>query len=209
MHNAIDIMAPARRARGGGGGRHHPPACGRAGWAASPLYQFGADGRTLYYYAHLQRYAAGIREGMPVRRGEVIAYVGDTGNAGPGNYHLHFSVGRLTNMERWWESENVNPFPLLAGEYAQRAVRGRPRPLTRVGWRLGALSGCECDGWRRTGGTSRMPEILGRQAAVGEGTASRFFEQAGIVASGGEGGRCRSSTRSRSVKPAPGETAMS
>jgi murein DD-endopeptidase MepM/ murein hydrolase activator NlpD len=126
VHNAIDIMAPAgapvvaaadgtiRRLRTGGLG-------------GITIYQVGADGVTLYYYAHLQRYAAGIRDGLPVQRGQVIAYVGDTGNAGPGNYHLHFSVGRLTDPERWWESENVNPYPLLAGEYARRAASSRDR----------------------------------------------------------------------------------
>jgi murein DD-endopeptidase MepM/ murein hydrolase activator NlpD len=123
VHNAIDIMAPAGApVVAAADGTIHRMRTG--GLGGITLYQIGADGRTLYYYAHLQRYAAGIREGMTVRRGEVIAYVGDTGNAGPGNYHLHFSVGRLTNMERWWESENVNPFPLLAGEYAQRASAG-------------------------------------------------------------------------------------
>lgn len=127
VHNAIDIMAPGgapvvaaadgtiRRLRTGGLG-------------GITLYQVGADGVTLYYYAHLQRYAAGVREGMPVRRGEIIAYVGDTGNAGPGNYHLHFSVGRLTNPERWWDSQNVNPYPLLMGDYGRPgALGGRDR----------------------------------------------------------------------------------
>ena len=123
MHNAIDIMAPAgapvvaaadgtiRRLRTGGMG-------------GITIYQVGSDGVTLYYYAHLQRYAAGIREGLPVQAGQVIAYVGDTGNAGTGNYHLHFSVGRLTDPARWWESENVNPYPLLAGERARYGAAG-------------------------------------------------------------------------------------
>lgn len=130
VHNAIDIMAPAgapvvaaadgviRRLRTGGLG-------------GVTIYQVGADGRTLYYYAHLQRYAAGVREGMTVQRGEVIAYVGDTGNAGPGNYHLHFSVGRLNDPERWWDSENVNPYPLLAGEYARYGAVGGGRERDR------------------------------------------------------------------------------
>jgi murein DD-endopeptidase MepM/ murein hydrolase activator NlpD len=123
VHNAIDIMAPAGSpVVAAADGTIHRLRTG--GLGGITLYQLGADGRTLYYYAHLQRYAAGVREGMPVRAGEVIAYVGDTGNAGPGNYHLHFSVGRLTNMERWWESENVNPFPLLAGEYAYASRSG-------------------------------------------------------------------------------------
>jgi murein DD-endopeptidase MepM/ murein hydrolase activator NlpD len=119
VHHAIDIMAPGGtpvvaaadgtilKLRSGGNG-------------GITIYQLDPDGRTLYYYAHLQRYAAGIREGLPVWRGQVIAYVGDTGNAGAGNHHLHFSVGVLTNPRRWWESENVNPYPLLAGEVARR-----------------------------------------------------------------------------------------
>jgi len=118
VHHAIDIMAPGGspvvaatdgtilKLRAGGNG-------------GITIYQLGTDGRTLYYYAHLQRYAAGMREGLPIERGQVIAYVGDTGNAGAGNYHLHFSVGRLADPRRWWESENVNPYPLLAGDYAR------------------------------------------------------------------------------------------
>src|SRR4051794_7688539 len=121
VHHAIDIMAPGgtpvlaatdgtilKLRTGGNGG--------------ITIYQLGPDGRTLYYYAHLQRYAAGMREGLPIERGQVIAYVGDTGNAGAGNYHLHFSVGRLTDPRRWWESENTNPYPLLAGDYARDHV---------------------------------------------------------------------------------------
>lgn len=126
VHHAIDIMAPGgtpvlaaaegtilKLRTGGNGG--------------ITIYQIAPDGRTLYYYAHLQRYAAGIREGMPVQRGEVIAYVGDTGNAGTGNYHLHFSVGRLADPRRWWESENTNPYPLLAGDYARGRVASGDR----------------------------------------------------------------------------------
>jgi peptidoglycan LD-endopeptidase LytH len=126
VHNAIDIMAPAGTpVVAAADGTIHRLRTG--GLGGITVYQVGADGRTLYYYAHLQRYAAGIREGLPVQRGQVIAYVGDTGNAGAGNYHLHFSVGRLTNPERWWDSENVNPYPLLAGEHARRASTTRDR----------------------------------------------------------------------------------
>lgn len=126
VHNAIDIMAPAGApVVAAADGIIHRLRTG--GLGGITLYQIGADGTTLYYYAHLQRYAAGIREGMTVRRGEVIAYVGDTGNAGPGNYHLHFSVGRLRSLERWWDSENVNPYPLLAGEMARYGTLGGRR----------------------------------------------------------------------------------
>lgn len=117
-HHAIDIMAPAGSpVVAAADGTVHRLRTG--GLGGITIYQFGEDGRTLYYYAHLQRYAAGIREGQRIRRGEIIAYVGDTGNAGPGNYHLHFSVGRLSNPARYWESENVNPYPLLAGSAAR------------------------------------------------------------------------------------------
>jgi peptidoglycan LD-endopeptidase LytH len=126
VHNAIDIMAPeGSPVIAAAGGTIHRLRTG--GLGGITIYQFGEDGRTLYYYAHLKGYAAGIREGLPVRRGQVIAYVGDTGNAGRGNFHLHFSVGRLTDPARWWESQNVNPYPLLVGEYARRADAARDR----------------------------------------------------------------------------------
>src|SRR3954468_7633011 len=121
VHHAIDIMAP-------GGSPVVAAADGTilklrtGGNGGITIYQLDTDGRTLFYYAHLQRYAAGMREGLPVERGQVIAYVGDTGNAGAGNYHLHFSVGRLTDPHRWWESENTNPYPLLAGDYARDRI---------------------------------------------------------------------------------------
>jgi murein DD-endopeptidase MepM/ murein hydrolase activator NlpD len=126
VHNAIDIMAPGGTpVLAAADGTIHRLRTGGLGGVT--LYQFGTDGRTMYYYAHLQRYAAGIRDGTPVRRGQVIAYVGDTGNAGSGNYHLHFSVGRLPDPQRYWDSENVNPYPLLAGEYARSAPSARDR----------------------------------------------------------------------------------
>lgn len=126
VHNAIDIMAPAGTpVLAAADGVIHRLRTG--GMGGVTIYQIGADGRTMYYYAHLQRYAAGIRDGLSVRRGQVIAYVGDTGNAGPGNYHLHFSVGYLRDTQRYWDSDNVNPYPLLAGEYARRTASTRDR----------------------------------------------------------------------------------
>lgn len=79
------------------------------------LYLLGTDGRTRYYYAHLERYAGGLREGGSVKAGEVVGYVGDSGNAAPGDYHLHFSVAVLRDARRWWEGINLNPYPLLRG----------------------------------------------------------------------------------------------
>lgn len=79
------------------------------------LYQRSADGGWMFYYAHLRGYAPGIAEGRRVRAGETIAYVGDTGNAGTGNYHLHFGVAMMAPGERWWQGTPVDPYPLLAG----------------------------------------------------------------------------------------------
>lgn len=84
------------------------------------LYVRSGDGRWSYYYAHLAAYAADVREGVRVRAGQHIGFVGDTGNAGPGNYHLHFGVARMAPGERWWAGAPVNPYPLLVGKGAAR-----------------------------------------------------------------------------------------
>ena len=77
------------------------------------IYQLSPDKKLVFYYAHLQRYADGIHEGKYARQGEVIGYVGDTGNAGVGNYHLHFSIATITDPKRHWDGTNINPYPLL------------------------------------------------------------------------------------------------
>jgi murein DD-endopeptidase MepM/ murein hydrolase activator NlpD len=80
------------------------------------LYQSDNSGNYVYFYGHLTRYADGISEGKTVRRGELIAYVGDTGNAGAGNCHLHFGISRVTEAGRWSGGEAINPYPLLIGQ---------------------------------------------------------------------------------------------
>lgn len=77
------------------------------------LYQLDPSGRYVYYYAHLMRYEDGVAEGKQLRRGEVIAYVGDTGNAGAGNYHLHFAISRIAAPGKWSGGDPINPYPLL------------------------------------------------------------------------------------------------
>lgn len=77
------------------------------------IYQLSANQEMIFYYAHLSHYAEGLAEGNVVKQGEVIAYVGDTGNAGAGNYHLHFSIALVTDPKRYWEGTNINPYPLL------------------------------------------------------------------------------------------------
>ena len=90
-HDAIDIMA----------------ARGRAVLAA-------ADGRRIYYYAHLDAYAPGLAEGQKVWRAQKIATVGSTGNADPAAPHLHFAVHEMAPGEPWYGGRAINPYPLLA-----------------------------------------------------------------------------------------------
>ena len=77
------------------------------------IYQLSDDQKFIYYYAHLERYADGLYEGGFVIQGQTIAYVGDTGNAGAGNFHLHFSIAMTSDPKRWWDGVNINPYPLL------------------------------------------------------------------------------------------------
>ena len=111
-HDAIDIAAPAGT----------PVVAASEGEivklfqsdkGGTTIYQLSPDKKLVFYYAHLQRYADGIHEGKYLRQGEVIAYVGDTGNAGAGNYHLHFSIATITDPKRHWDGTNINPYPLL------------------------------------------------------------------------------------------------
>jgi len=78
------------------------------------VYEFDRDGIYSYYYAHLDAYAEGLREGQELKKGDRIGYVGTTGNAPPGTPHLHFTVFKLTPGKRWWEGTPINPFPLWA-----------------------------------------------------------------------------------------------
>lgn len=112
VHDAIDIPAPAGT-----------PVVAAADGEIIKLFQSERGGTTIYqlspnkklvfYYAHLQRYADGLVPGKFVRQGEVIGYVGDTGNPGAGNFHLHFSISVIPDPKRYWEGTNINPYPLL------------------------------------------------------------------------------------------------
>jgi murein DD-endopeptidase MepM/ murein hydrolase activator NlpD len=77
------------------------------------IYQFDPSERFCYYYAHLERYADGLREGDVVKKGQVVGYVGISGNAPKNTPHLHFAVFRLTAAKRWWEGTPIDPYDLL------------------------------------------------------------------------------------------------
>lgn len=80
------------------------------GWT---VYQFDPTERLAYYYAHLDRYAPGLAEGQEVKRGEVLGYVGSSGNANPAGPHLHFAIFVLGPEKRWWKGTAINPYPFL------------------------------------------------------------------------------------------------
>ncbi|WP_339347091.1 M23 family metallopeptidase [uncultured Sphingomonas sp.] len=118
-HHAIDIMAPVGTpVRAAAAGRIEKLFDSRDGGLT--IYQRSADGGTVYYYAHLSGYRRGLAEGQAVGAGEPIAAVGATGNADPGAPHLHFSIKRMQPGERWWQGQEVNPYPLLAGSRGLR-----------------------------------------------------------------------------------------
>lgn len=79
------------------------------------VYQFDPSEKYAYYYAHLDSYAPELKEGQPIRRGQMIGYVGVTGNADPNVPHLHFAIFELGAEKKWWEGTPVNPYPYLAG----------------------------------------------------------------------------------------------
>jgi murein DD-endopeptidase MepM/ murein hydrolase activator NlpD len=77
------------------------------------IYQFDQDGRLCFYYAHLQRYADGLHELQQVSKGEVIGYVGTSGNSPAGTPHLHFEIHALNVDRRWWQGRALDPYLLF------------------------------------------------------------------------------------------------
>ena len=76
------------------------------------IYQYDPSMTYVYYYAHLERYATGLTEGQAVKRGDVIGYVGTTGNAPPGTPHLHFAIARVDKVNQWWGGTPIDPYPI-------------------------------------------------------------------------------------------------
>jgi murein DD-endopeptidase MepM/ murein hydrolase activator NlpD len=112
LHEAIDIMAPRNTpVRAVEDGRIAKLFTSAAGGLT--IYVFDRGERYCYYYAHLERYASGLQEGQTVKRGEVIAFVGSSGNASRTAPHLHFAIFRLTSEKRWWKGEPLNPYLIL------------------------------------------------------------------------------------------------
>ncbi|MDB5872237.1 MAG: peptidase [Ramlibacter sp.] len=114
-HEAIDIPAPlGTPVRAVDDGRVAKLFLSKPGGIT--IYQFDRDEKLGYYYAHLDRYAPGLTQGQQLRRGDVIGYVGATGNASPAAPHLHFAIFRLGPEKQWWKGEAINPFTYLGGQ---------------------------------------------------------------------------------------------
>jgi murein DD-endopeptidase MepM/ murein hydrolase activator NlpD len=77
------------------------------------VYQFDGSQRYAYYYAHLDRYAEGLREGQLLKKGDLVGYVGTSGNADPNSPHLHFAIFELGPEKHWWQGKPINPYPFL------------------------------------------------------------------------------------------------
>jgi murein DD-endopeptidase MepM/ murein hydrolase activator NlpD len=112
LHDAIDIMAPTGTpVRAVADGRIVKLFNSKAGGLT--LYQFDAAETVSFYYAHLDRYADGVAEGQLVKQGDLVGYVGFTGNASPDGPHLHFAVTLLGADKKWWQGTAINPYPYL------------------------------------------------------------------------------------------------
>jgi murein DD-endopeptidase MepM/ murein hydrolase activator NlpD len=111
-HEALDILAP----------RNTPVLAVEDGKIAKlflsdaggiTIYQFDPTENYAYYYAHLERYADGLKDGDPIKRGQVIGYVGTTGNAPRDTPHLHFAIFKLTSAKHWWQGTAIDPYSVL------------------------------------------------------------------------------------------------
>lgn len=112
-HRALDILAPrGTPVISADDGRVLRMRTNSAGGLT--IYAVDAGNRFVYYYAHLDRYASTLSEGKDVVKGEVIGYVGTTGNAPANVPHLHFQLMKRPNAARWWDGEPIDPKPFLA-----------------------------------------------------------------------------------------------
>ena len=114
QHHAIDITAP----RG-------TPVLAAAAGTVEKIFESRNGGHTVYirradpawedYYAHLDAYASGLKEGQAVKQGQQIGQVGSTGDASVEAPHLHYEIHRMAPGEGWWKGTEVNPYPILHG----------------------------------------------------------------------------------------------
>ncbi len=112
IHEAVDISAP----------RNTPIRAVADGKIArlfeskpggNTIYQLDPTNKYIYYYAHLERYADHLVKDQVLKQGQVIGYVGTSGNAPPDHPHLHFSISRIDSPDRYWRGIPVDPYEFL------------------------------------------------------------------------------------------------
>ncbi|MEO8743409.1 MAG: M23 family metallopeptidase [Lysobacteraceae bacterium] len=113
-HDAIDIMAPkGTRVLAAADGKVVKLFTSVRGGLT--VYEFDPTATYTYYYAHLDSYAPGITEGAKLQQGDLIGYVGSSGDASPTAPHLHFEITLLGPEKHWWQGTSINPYPVLMG----------------------------------------------------------------------------------------------
>ena len=161
-HEAVDMLAP----------RNTPVHAVENGTIAKlftskagglTIYQFDPAGRLCYYYAHLERYADGLKDGQAVSQGDVIGYVGTSGNAPPNTPHLHFAVFELNADKRWWQGRPIDPYLVF---------KSREHSLARreAGW---SSTISAADRRPTTGGCPARPDDSGSIANMRSASGSR------------------------------------
>jgi murein DD-endopeptidase MepM/ murein hydrolase activator NlpD len=108
-HEAVDILAP----------RDTPIMAVDDGTIAklflsklggTTIYQFDPSRKYIYYYAHLEKYADGLKDGAAIKRGQIMGYVGTSGDAPPNTPHLHLSISMPEADKKWWQTAPLNPY---------------------------------------------------------------------------------------------------
>ena len=121
-HEATDIMAPrGTPVLAVNDGKIEKLFLSKPG--GNTIYQFDPTERYCYYYAHLDRYPDYLHEGMAVARGDVIGYVGTTGDAEPDAPQLHFAIFKLGPEKSWWKGEAIDPYPILMRAEKDQSAR--------------------------------------------------------------------------------------
>ena len=124
QHQALDIMSPR-------GTPIHSAASGRvlklfhSVNGGNRVYAADSSERFVLMYAHLDRYAPGLTDSSRLARGQVIGYVGFTGNASPNAPHLHFAIARSADVKHWSRGKAIDPLPVLVAARSVNGVRAR------------------------------------------------------------------------------------
>jgi murein DD-endopeptidase MepM/ murein hydrolase activator NlpD len=123
VHRAVDILAPrGTPVLSADNGR--VLRMSTTGLGGIAVFTQDAQGRIVYYYAHMDRFHSALAEGHELSRGDTIGFVGTTGNAPKNTPHLHFQVMRMSPDGRFWDGEPINPYSLLIeSEKARSALQ--------------------------------------------------------------------------------------